>query len=187
MQGFLPQLEAKRRRNASDLAAFGIDATASVDEQRFRQVREGDGPTIFTIGYERRDGEELVSLLLDAGVDTLVDVRERAMSRRADFRGKALRARCEEAGIAYLPMQQLGSTDQMRDELKGSRDYDAFHRTFRAYAERELEEPLLRLADEARQRTVCLICYERAHEECHRSTVADLVADAANASITAII
>ena len=42
-----------------------------------RTVREGNGGRIFTIGYERRDGNELVSLLRGAGVEMLADIREK--------------------------------------------------------------------------------------------------------------
>jgi uncharacterized protein (DUF488 family) len=179
-------LQRRRERNAAKLAVFGVDATQPAQSARYRTIREGDGPTIFTIGYERRTGEELIDLLRNAGVEVLVDVRERAMSRRADFRGKALAQRCEASGIDYQPMRGLGSTNALRDRLKESGDIKAFHSAFRRHSLEHQADARGELANLVKTRTAALICYERDHEDCHRSTIADLVAEATNASIVAI-
>ncbi|MEO0964770.1 MAG: DUF488 domain-containing protein [Planctomycetota bacterium] len=180
------QHAARRKRSAQGLAAFGVDSDQPTQLDWLRIIREGDGPTVFTVGYERRSGEELIERLLDAGVETLVDVRQRAMSRKPDFRSKALAARCEAASINYVPMSELGSTDDLRDELHASGDLDTFHLDFRAYAKDELAEGLERLRALSETTTTCLICYERRHEECHRATVADLVAEMNDAIVVAI-
>ncbi|MEM6460044.1 MAG: DUF488 domain-containing protein [Planctomycetota bacterium] len=183
------QHAARRKGSAQGLAAFGIDAEQPVEADGLRTIREssrGEGPTIFTVGYERRDGEDLIGRLLDAGVETLIDVRQRAMSRKPDFRSKALEVRCEAASIEYVAMSDLGSTANLRDELHANGDLGAFHEAFRTYAENELGEGLERLRALSETTVACLICYERRHEECHRATVADLVAEMNDASIVAI-
>lgn len=179
--------KSRRLANSTALAAFGVDATEEVGASRYRTIREGSGPSIFTIGYERRDGEDLVSALLDAGVDTLIDVRERPFSRKPDFRERALRASCEDAGIKYESWTRLGSTAHQRDELKDTGDLSGFMRKFRAFARRGRHEEIVELANESFDRTIALICYEREHEECHRCVVAELLADVNDASITAIL
>ena len=184
---FSKQLDDRRSRNAKALSAFGVSPTDAVEmPKRFRTVRQGKGPTLYTVGYERRTGEELIDLLRDAGVEVLVDVRERAMSRRADFRGAALRARCEASGIDYLAMPGLGSTPAQRDELKASGDLPAFHAAFRRHSEQHQGEALRQLAGIVIERPAALICYEREHEDCHRSVLADLVADELDATVVAL-
>ena len=186
MKPYGQQLAERRARNAKSLAAFGVDVADFEPDSHYREIRKGNGTSVFTIGYERRCGEELVSLLVDAGVETLVDVREKAMSRKPDFRGKALRMRCEDAGISYEPMPFLGSTEDHRKKLKESGNIGRFQRQFRTYAKRRMTDGIGLLADLAKKRTVALICYERIHEDCHRNVIADLVADQLNATVIAI-
>jgi len=44
-----------------------------------------------------------------------------------------------------------------------------------------------RLAAEVERRAVALLCYERAHEDCHRKIIAELIAHETGAGITAIV
>jgi len=177
----------RRVRNASALAASGASAHCDKAGSTYRVIREGSGSlTIFTIGYERRDGEDLMAALRDAGVAHLADIRDKPMSRKPDFRARALAAMCQDAGIEYGSWPDLGSTERQREGLRESGDLKHFHRLFRSYAERSLGDALDRLASVAKKKPVALLCYERVHEECHRSTVADLVAKRLDACITAI-
>jgi uncharacterized protein (DUF488 family) len=47
-------------------------------------------------------------------------------------------------------------------------------------------EELERLAGVAKSKSTALLCYERLHEDCHRSIVADMLADLLDAGIVAI-
>lgn len=186
MNRFSEQAAGRRDRNNKALAAFGVSSTHPDGAGVYRTVRSGEGAEIYTIGYERRDGEDLIAALRDAGVDALVDVREKPMSRKPDFRGKALKALCEDAGIQYLPMPSLGSTGELRDQLRETGDFGRFRKRFTALANRSMRKPLSELAHLAKQQSIALLCYERCHEECHRSILADLVADSTDATIVAI-
>ena len=151
-----------------------------------REIRAGGKTVIYTIGYEKRDGEDLIAALKDAGVKHLADIREKPFSRKADFRAKALKASCESAGIEYGPWTSLGTPQAQRDKVKETADIERFFRTFRAYAIKHMNEPLDELATIAKRKTIALLCYERAHDECHRSVIADLLAERIDATIVAI-
>lgn len=176
----------RKAENESALAAFGISSAAGVANAIYRTVHEGNGTTVYTIGYERRDGEDLIAALHDAGVDTLVDVRERAFSRKPDFRKNALAAICEEGAIEYVGMPSLGSTKDQRNQLHDSGDFSRFRRKFKRYAEKELDASIDELAKIAKRRTVALLCYERCHDECHRSILTEFLVDRINATVVAI-
>ena len=182
------QAASKRRAmNAKALSAFGLCPRQSQAGLCMRTIREGAGPTIFTIGYERRDGDELISLLLDAGVEMLVDIREKPISRKPDFRPAALQARCQVVGIDYEQMPELGSPENARKTLDETGDIEAFRRRFAAYVRKHLNTPLDHLTELAKARPVALLCYERCHEDCHRSIIADSVADRLKGGVVAII
>lgn len=176
---------AKTSRTSKRPRAGGKAAPEKAAAQPHRVVREGGPIVIWTIGYERRDGSGLMAALREAGVEHLADIREKPLSRKADFRAAALRERCEEAGIEYGAWPDLGTPVAQRNRLKATGDLKAFHRTFRAYAMKTMDEPLDRLAGIARKKVVALLCYERAHEECHRSVISELLADRLDAGIIA--
>jgi uncharacterized protein (DUF488 family) len=180
------------KRRAANLAAIQKAYGTAVRELpkgiegRYRRIRLGEGGAIFTVGYERRSGEELMALLRDAGVDMLADIREKPVSRVADFRASSLQALCADAGINYESWTGLGSTENQREQLKETGDFAAFERRFRSYAVRYCARDLDQLAEVTKIKCVALLCYERRHEDCHRSVVADLLAERNNASIFAI-
>jgi len=181
------QTLAKRRTaNAQALAAFGVDGNDGIGAHRFRRVRKGNGITLFTVGYERRSGDELIALLRQVGVECLVDIRDKPISRKPDFRPAALRDRCERAQVRYEIWPVLGSTEDQRRQLRETGNFKEFRSRFRAYAKRYKGKALDRLARTAKNAKVALLCYERLHEECHRSVVADLVADRLGATILAM-
>jgi len=176
---------ARRTANETALAAFGISA---VEERTtpYKTVRSGSSTTVFTIGYERRDLADLLFRLHDVAVEILVDIRERPHSRKLDFRKSRLEAACKEANIQYESWRELGSTGAQRDRLKETGDFADFRRRFRQHVRRGRGDALKRLAAFSKQRQIALLCYERCHDECHRSVVAELIADAVDATVVAI-
>ncbi len=187
MSTYGQRMAARRARNARSLGAFGVAEQRGALDPRSKLVRNGNGVTIFSIGYEGRTGEELLAQLVAANVNVLVDVRERPTSRKADFRRSMLDQTCRLAGVRYEAWADLGSTGHQREQLRRSRDMGEFRRRFRDLARRRRSQVLDSLARLARRETVALLCYERVHEECHRSVVADLVADRIGATVVALL
>lgn len=180
-------LRTRSTSNAKALAAFGANPISTAVSGVTRKVRAGAPFVVYTIGYERRDGDELFDLLREVGVNYLADIRDKPISRKPDFRAVSLRARCVDTRIEYGPWPSLGSPEQLRDRLHATGDLAAFHKAFRSYAQAHLEEPIEQLARIVKKKSVALLCYERLHEECHRSTIADLLADRLQAGIEAIV
>lgn len=186
MKSYSDLFKSRRQSNQDALSAFAIIDTER-RSQEILTVREGKTKTtIFTIGYERRDGDELISKLIDHAVDVLIDVRERPFSRKPDFRRAALSGLCQQAGIDYQSWTRLGSTASQR-EIYASGDLAEFMRRFRSFAKRGRSTELDELALLAQKKTIAMICYERCHRECHRSILAELLTDRIDATIVAIL
>ncbi len=135
-----------------------------------------DSP-IMTIGYERADPARIVAALHAAGVRTLVDVRAVPVSRKPGLSKRALAAALEEAGLGYAHLVGLGNPKAGRDAGKAG-DWATFHRIFAAHMETEVARSALAHAAEiAAAGPVCLMCYERAPETCHRAIVAARLAE----------
>lgn len=128
---------------------------------------------ISTIGYEGASLADFVGTLQLVDVRMVIDIRERAQSRRAGFSKSALRERLEAAGIGYLHLRELGDPKDGREAAR-SGDLVRFRQIYAAVLQtNEAISALSQIADLSRQMSVCLLCYERDHHECHRKIVAD--------------
>jgi len=129
---------------------------------------------LYTIGYQGRDVSEVIALLRQHEVEVLVDVRENPWSRRPEFRREALaRAAVQGAGIIYEHWPALGSLRRIRQAYRRDGDWSRFEERFRAYLATRAET-LDSLTALAEQYTVCLLCYERSPDRCHRRLVAEV-------------
>ena len=131
---------------------------------------------LFTIGYEGATPGALADALTTAGVETLVDVRAVANSRRPGFSKRSLAAGLEERGVGYLHMRALGTPAEGRAAARSGR-HDDMRRIFAAHLETEAaKEELAALKQFVRTgRKLCLLCFEREPEHCHRLMIAERI------------
>jgi uncharacterized protein (DUF488 family) len=131
---------------------------------------------LFTIGYDQARPEAVLSELKRAKVDLLVDTRAVAASRKAGFSKRQLAASLDEIGIPYLHLQKLGTPAAGRNAARAG-DYKTLWRIYAKHMKTQgaIEEmaELVRLVQSGQR--ICLLCYERNHEECHRSRIAEIV------------
>ena len=132
---------------------------------------------IWTIGHGTRTIDEFVSVLRQAGVVTLVDIRTFPGSRRhPQFGQAALRASLAEAGVAYMHLAGLGGR---RKPAPGSPHVALRVEAFRAYADHmatnEFQRDLARLEAVASVTPTAYMCAETLWWRCHRRMLSDLL------------
>jgi uncharacterized protein (DUF488 family) len=133
---------------------------------------------LFTIGYEQTPAKAALDELEQAGVKLLVDVRAVASSRRPGFSKSQLAAGLDERGIAYVHLRGLGTPKEGRLAAR-SGDYGTLERVFTAHlttaqAKEELDELSALVKTSG---PVCILCYERDHQHCHRRWIAEIIED----------
>jgi uncharacterized protein (DUF488 family) len=133
---------------------------------------------ITTIGYENTTVPHFLSALQAAGVELLVDVRAVASSRRPGFAKSKLAANVGSVGIDYLHLRGLGTPADGRAAARAGR-HDEMHRIFREHLETSAaQDDLETLAGLVRAgRRVCLLCLEANPQHCHRTLVAEALAE----------
>jgi uncharacterized protein (DUF488 family) len=132
---------------------------------------------LYTIGYEKARLADVVAMLVQARVATLIDVRDRPISRRPGFSKRQLEAAIEEAGMRYLSLRALGTPPEGR-EAGRRREWDRFwHIVETRLAGPEAELALHEAALTAKQSVSCLLCYEADWRRCHRRRVAELLVE----------
>jgi len=141
--------------------------------------------TIFTIGVYGADAESFLAALDAAGVDLLLDVRQRRGVRGAQYawaNAGRLEVALREAGVGYQHLPELAPTTAMRklqyeadaEKGEGKRDRTVLAP---AYVERYTEEilgpadldPLVRFVGRS---NAAFFCVERDAAACHRSLIA---------------
>lgn len=139
---------------------------------------------LFTIGYEQATADAVLEELARAGVGLLVDVRAIATSRRPGFSKRQLAAALEERGIRYLHLRGLGTPSEGRTAARaGRRDdlfriYEAHLATPNAVEELDVLTSLVRSGER-----LCVLCYERDPDHCHRRRVAELMRERAGVAV----
>jgi uncharacterized protein (DUF488 family) len=130
--------------------------------------------TLFTIGYQETTPDRVHDALKAAGVALLVDVRAVAASRRPGFSKRQLAAGVATIGVDYLHLRGLGTPADGRLAARSGR-YDDMRRIFDAHlatpeADLEMEHVASLVAS---GQPLCLLCFERHAEHCHRRIIAE--------------
>jgi uncharacterized protein (DUF488 family) len=133
---------------------------------------------LFTIGYEKSTTDALMAELRRAKVKLLVDTRAVAASRKPGFSKRQLAATLDENGIDYLHLQKLGTPDEGRQAARAGK----LDTLWKIYARHLLTPDAIEAMDELVSlvksgKTVCLLCFERDKDCCHRSRIAEVVQD----------
>lgn len=128
--------------------------------------------TVFTIGYESRTVEKFIARLKTHGVQQVIDVRERPLSRKKGFSKTALKTLLEEADINYVHMPELGSPYDIRQDLRNGGSESAFFDKYEKYVDDEVPSEIDLLDEYAASMPSALMCFELSSIHCHRKTLA---------------
>ena len=139
------------------------------------EARVINAKTLCSIGYEKALLPDVVGTLTAAGVATLIDVRDRPISRRPGFSKRQLAAAIETAGMRYVHLAALGTPPEGR--LAGRRrEWDRFWTIVDEKLGRpEAELDLRQAAEIAGTEPSCLLCYEADWQVCHRRRIAEIL------------
>jgi uncharacterized protein (DUF488 family) len=132
--------------------------------------------TICTIGFAGKAAEEFFSLLIQAGVQKLIDIRENRVGQLSGF------AKYPDiafflnriAGIGYTYEPRLAPSPEIRKTYRSTKDWPLYEASFlQLMRDRDVPQALELSMFEG---TVGLLCSEPQPEKCHRRLVAELLA-----------
>ena len=133
---------------------------------------------VFTIGYEGADVDRFLMALKDAGVETLADVRAVALSRKRGFSKSALRDALASQDIGYRHFRELGTPKEGRQAARAG-DSALMRRIYcdEVLTSAPAQDAFRELAALAGDQPICLLCFERDPENCHRRVLAQRLAE----------
>jgi len=135
-------------------------------------------PVFFTVGHSNRTIEAFITLVSEAKIEFIADIRKIPMSRtNPQFNRDALASTLAASGIAYEHIAALGGlrgkTKDVPSDVNGFWTNESFHN----YADYALSENfgagLAQLRAEAHKRRCALMCSEAVWWRCHRRIVTD--------------
>jgi uncharacterized protein (DUF488 family) len=154
-----------------------IDILNKAEFEKVKAAKpNGTSTILFTIGYEGISLEEYLVRLLRNDVKLLVDVRNNPLSMKYGFSKTLLKRYCENLGIKYVHVPEVGIQSEQRQELNTQADYD---KLFTVYRNQNLtkttkaQTEILNLLKENKR--IALTCFEANICQCHRKHLAEAI------------
>lgn len=125
---------------------------------------------ITTIGYEGRNIDKFLMILVENKIGKLIDVRKNPFSMKYGYSKNQLKSALEKLGISYLHLPELGIESEKRQNLTAK----GYAELFRRYAsELGTKDDLLdTIKSLAKDEKVALMCFEAEEKDCHRGVIA---------------
>ena len=131
---------------------------------------------LFTIGYEGISLEEYLNRLIKNDVKVLVDVRNNALSMKYGFSKTQLQRFCENLGIQYIHIPEVGIQSNQRQELNTQTDYDKLFAVYRKDNLKKTTIAQVNILDLLKQhKRIALTCFEANICQCHRKHLAEAI------------
>ncbi len=134
--------------------------------------------SIYTIGYQNLSIDMFINVLIEKGIQTLLDVRNKPLSYKYGFNNYWLKKYLPEFGIQYISIPELGIEEKYRKTLPMEQLWEHYLESLK-----EKMEYLERASNIITQRSTVLMCYEMKPEDCHRSRLASKLQELINLPI----
>ncbi len=135
------------------------------------QTKQDYPAGIFSIGYEKKDIDLFLDLLIQKHVEVVVDVRANPFSMNFVFTKTKLENYLKKAGIEYLHIPELGINGEQRKHLDTDADYKEL---FEFYSKDILPKQtgkVKTILELGKKKRIALLCFEQDKDHCHRGVV----------------
>ncbi|HEV8132494.1 MAG TPA: DUF488 domain-containing protein [Acidobacteriota bacterium] len=138
------------------------------NRETWNEERSPEDADFFTFGYTGRKTDELLNLLVEHGIRTLLDIRQNAISMyRPDLSKKNLQQAVEALGMAYVHMPELGVPRDIRAKAIESGSREVIWEWYDEYVAQPYLANLHRFLNSV-EHPAALMCAELDPIECHR-------------------
>jgi len=134
-------------------------------------------PAVFTAGYEGLSVDAFLNVLVGRGVRRLIDVRKNPIARRYGFHRSTLKRLTGNLDIDYVHVPELGIDSALRQNLDTMEDRTALFKQYEKTTLTSNDEALENVASLMLERPSVLVCMEAEAVCCHRSRVAESIAE----------
>lgn len=158
----------------SDYPWFTINAK---DIRKRKEERPIGKCEVYTVGYEGLQIDGFLNILLKAGIQQVIDVRFNPVARRYGFHKSTLARLCENLNIQYRHVPEVGIPSESRANLQQAADYKQLFQNYKKKVLSAQQDIVKTIADWIASKPSVLVCMEADPCFCHRSHLADQIAD----------
>jgi uncharacterized protein (DUF488 family) len=131
---------------------------------------------IYSLGYEGKDIDQYLNLLIENNITLLCDVRKNPLSMKFGFSKSQLKFYCEKLNIAYLHFPEFGIESGKRKNLEEESDYNILFKDYEKNIlpnkTKEIENLLNVISN---YNKIAFTCFESNPGMCHRSYLLNFV------------
>src|SRR3989338_2196368 len=131
-------------------------------------------PGFFTIGYEGKDIDQFLNVLVSNKIELLIDIRKNPFSMNFIYIKGALMKKLKDAGIDYIHMPELGIESKERKNLQTKEDYEKLFEKYRKVLHMN-EVYINRIIELGTIKRIVLLCYEADYNLCHRKEISKII------------
>lgn len=128
-------------------------------------------PKIFTIGYEGKDIDLFLDLLIKNSIEVIIDVRKNSFSMNFSFTKNKLRSYLEKVGIRYLNIPELGIDGSQRKNINNKEEYAKLFKNYETTLTDKKGE-INKIILLGKEKRIALMCFEENKDMCHRGIIA---------------
>ena len=132
---------------------------------------------VYTAGYEGQQVDEFLNLLMQKGIQRLLDVRNNPVSRRYGFHRTTLDRLCKFLDIEYIHRPELGIPPVLRQSLKTQADYEALFTKYEAEVLTDQAAAVEEVSQLVKTKPTVLVCTESDPHMCHRTRLARAISE----------
>jgi uncharacterized protein (DUF488 family) len=161
------------RFNQQSIVEYVYDRYPEYTTKSLLKIRtpEKTNAGIFTIGYEGKDIDLFLNLLIRNKIQVLVDVRANPFSMNFSFIRNKLEKSLKKVDIEYLHIPQLGIEGENRKKLDTYEDYQRLFEFYKASILSRQTENLRMLEKLGKTKSIALMCFEADKNFCHRGVI----------------
>ena len=146
----------------------------TVKSQTPRKGINNVAPGIYTIGYEGKDIDLFLDILIRNNIQILVDVRKNPFSMNFSFTKSKLSKYLEKVNIEYLHLPELGVKGEKRKNLDSIEDYKELFKEYNSTLPNKHKQ-IKEIIDLGKKKRIALMCFEEDKNMCHRGVISDFL------------
>jgi uncharacterized protein (DUF488 family) len=150
--------------------------TVNSDRQRLAS-RPTANVAVYTAGYEALSVDRFLNMLVQRGIESLIDVRNNPVSRRYGFHKSTLSRLSTRLGIEYRHFPELGIRPDVRRHFDGLDERATMFNEYERTTLKNEREAILSVSQLLIERPSVLVCLEAEPDCCHRSRLAKPLSD----------
>ncbi len=137
-----------------------------------RRTRFPKKNILMTIGYEGRDIDSYMNILIKNDIKILCDVRKNALSMKYGYSKNQLKNIASKLNIEYIHTPELGIDSNKRQNLETKDDYMKLFSDYKKTTLKRSRMVLEKLSQTfLNAKRAALTCFEKDPEYCHRSII----------------